>query len=103
MAGSERDAMPISVKTALTPEAARQRVIAERLLLTALREQDNARAALEKSSRDSFLAAASRELSMSLDQETTRSIVQHRSLPREGTWCIVDVLETNGTLQRLTV
>jgi signal transduction histidine kinase len=81
----------------------RQRTIAERLLLSALREQDAARAALEASQRATFLASASRDLAMSLDQEGTREMVRRRTLPREGTWCIVDIIDSTGSLHRLAV
>lgn len=79
----------------------RQRAIAERLLLGALREQDAARQAVEASRRASFLASASRDLAMSLDQDTTRDIVRRFSLPREGSWCIVDIVESGGSIRRL--
>jgi signal transduction histidine kinase len=82
---------------------ARQRAIAERLLLGALREQDTARHAVEASRSASFLASASRDLAMSLDEDQTREIVQRRTLPREGTWCIVDLIESNGGIHRLAV
>ena len=81
----------------------RQRTIAERLLLSALREQDTARDALNASRRASFLASASRDLALSLDQEGTREMVRRRTLPREGTWCIVDIIESTGSLHRLAV
>ena len=82
---------------------ARERAVAEKLLLAALREQDSARDALEAGERAAFLSSASRELSMSLDQDGTREIVRRRALPRTGTWCIVDVVESNGGLHRLAV
>lgn len=46
---------------------ARQRAIAERLLLTALHEREATREAVEASKRATFLASASRDLAMSLD------------------------------------
>lgn len=79
----------------------RQRAIAERLLLGALREQDSARHAIEASHRASFLASASRSLVTSLDEDTTRNVVRRFSLPREGSWCIVDVVESDGSIRRL--
>jgi signal transduction histidine kinase len=82
---------------------ARQRAIAQRLLISALREQDTAREAVDAGRRSEFLASASRDLAMSLDLDGTRDIVSRRSLPREGTWCIVDVIESNGGLHRLAV
>ena len=82
---------------------ARQRMIAERLLLAALREQDAARDALAASDRAKFLSRASHDLAMSLDQDATRDIVRRRTLPRDGVWCIVDVIESNGAMHRLAV
>jgi signal transduction histidine kinase len=81
----------------------RQREVAERLLLGALRDQDAARDAVGSSDRAEYLASASRALSMSLDEGTTRDTVRRLSLPRAGTWCIVDVLESNGAIHRLAV
>jgi len=81
----------------------RQRAIVERLLIGALREQDAAEHAVDVSKRAEYLAAASRELSLSLDETTTLDKVRHFSLPRPGTWCIVDVIESNGGLHRLAV
>jgi signal transduction histidine kinase len=82
---------------------ARQRAIAERLLLGALREQDLAREAQLNSDRAAFLAKASRDLAMSLDEGATRDTVRRLVLPRPGTWCIVDVVESNGAIHRLAV
>ena len=81
----------------------RQRAIAERLLLGALREQDVARDAVGASNRAQYLAKASRDLSMSLDEDATRDTVRRLALPRPGTWCIVDVVESNGAIHRLAV
>jgi len=81
----------------------RQRAIAERLLLGALRDQDAARDAVSASDRAQFLAKASRDLSMSLDEDATRDTVRRFTLPRPGTWCIVDVVESNGAIHRLAV
>jgi signal transduction histidine kinase len=82
---------------------ARQRAIAERLLLGALREQDVARDAVRASDRADYLARASRDLAMSLDENATRDTVRRLTLPRPGTWCIVDVVESNGSIHRLAV
>jgi signal transduction histidine kinase len=81
----------------------RQRAVAERLLLGALREQDVARSAVDASGRAQYLAKASRDLSMSLDESATRETVRRLTLPRPGTWCIVDVVESNGAIHRLAV
>ncbi len=81
----------------------RQRDIAQRLLLGALREQDIAREAMGASDRAQHLARAARDLSMSLDEDATRETVRRLTLPRPGTWCIVDVVESNGAVHRLAV
>jgi len=82
---------------------ARHRAIAERLLLAALREQDEARYALQASERANFVARASLELSLSLDENATRNTVRRLTLPRPESWCIVDVVEANGAVHRLSV
>jgi signal transduction histidine kinase len=82
---------------------ARQREVAERLLLGALREQDLARTAVDAGTRAQHLSHASRDLSMSLDETATRDAVRRLTLPRPGTWCVVDVLESNGAIHRLAV
>jgi signal transduction histidine kinase len=86
-----------------TTHRVRQRAITERLLLGALREQDLARGAVEASDRAAYLARASRELQTSLDEAETRDVVRKLSLPRPGTWSIVDVVEPTGEIHRLEV
>jgi signal transduction histidine kinase len=83
--------------------AALQRAVTERLLLGALHDQDVARDAIWASERAIFLARASRELALSLDEETTRNTVRQLSLPRPGTWCIVDTIGSDGAIHRLPV
>jgi signal transduction histidine kinase len=82
---------------------ARQRTIAERLLIAALREQDATRDAVAARDRATFLSRVSHDLAMSIDQNSTREIVRRRTLPRDGVWCIVDVIESNGAMHRLAV
>jgi signal transduction histidine kinase len=53
--------------------------------------------------RSTFLAEASRVLSSSLVYRTTLSNVARQVVPELATWCVVDVLEADGTLQRLEV
>jgi signal transduction histidine kinase len=81
----------------------RQRAVVEQLLLGAFREQDAAGDAAHASERSQYLAKASRDLSLSLDEPATRDTVRHLSLPRPGTWCMVDVIESNGAIHRLSV
>jgi signal transduction histidine kinase len=80
---------------------AEQRHITERLLLGALHDQDAAHDAEDVSRRALHLAEVSRALSLSLDEATTRDTIRRLTLPRRGTWCIVDVVEPNGTIHRL--
>jgi signal transduction histidine kinase len=82
---------------------ARQRAIAERLLLSALRDQDAALDAQKTGDRARYLSTMSRNLAMSLDENATRDTVRRLTLPRPGTWCIVDVVESNGAIYRLGV
>jgi signal transduction histidine kinase len=81
----------------------RQRAVVERLLLGALREQDAAAEASRANERSQYLATASRALSLSLDEPATRDTVRRLSLPRAGTWCMIDVIESNGAIHRLSV
>jgi PAS domain S-box-containing protein len=53
--------------------------------------------------RFAFLAESSRCLAASLDYETTLATVARLALPHFGTWCIVDVVEPDGTIRRLSV
>ena len=82
---------------------ARQRTIAERLLLAALREQDATQEAIAASDRATILSSVSHDLAMSIDQHATREIVSRGTLPRDGVWCIADVIESNGAMHRLAV
>lgn len=82
---------------------ARQRAVTERLLLTALHERDVTREAMEASHRANFLASASRDLAMSLDEPATREAVRRHALPRDGSWCIVDIVDLDGATRRLAV
>ena len=79
----------------------RQRTITERLLLGALHDQDVARDAEGVSRRAVHLSDFSHKLSLSLDEGETRDTIRHLTLPRPGTWCIVDVVESNGVVHRL--
>ena len=51
--------------------------------------------------RLSFLADVSRRLSASLDYETTLATVASMALPVRDSWCVVDVLEDDGSIRRL--
>lgn len=77
--------------------------LTERILLSALREQDAADAAESKRGDAQFLADAGFELSESLDPEVTYNAIANLMLPRRAAWCIVDVLETDGVIRRVAV
>lgn len=81
----------------------RQRAITERLLLAALHAHDVTAEALTVSRRATFLASASRELAMSLDDAGTLEAIRRRTLMRDGSWCIVDIVELDGAVRRLPV
>jgi signal transduction histidine kinase len=81
----------------------RQTEIAERLLLSALREQMLAEEAEMARKRAALLAAAAVRLGASLDRETTYASMAGLSLPRTGAWCVVDIVEADGALHRLAV
>ncbi|HWZ59255.1 MAG TPA: ATP-binding protein [Gemmatimonadaceae bacterium] len=82
---------------------AHQRAITERLLLTALREQERARRADQSSARAAFLAEASLRLGASFEQETAYATVAAVALPTAGAWSIVDVAQPSGSWRRLTI
>ena len=79
------------------------RLVAERVLLSALREQDAAAAAEASRERAAFLADAGLRLGASLDEELTYGAVAGLPLPGLDAWCVVDVVEVGGTLRRLAV
>lgn len=51
----------------------------------------------------SYLAEASRLLADSLDYEATLSTVAGLALPHLGAWCIVDIVEEDGSIRRLAI
>jgi signal transduction histidine kinase len=80
-----------------------QREVAERLLLSALREQDAADVAEVARRGASFLAAESRRLGESLDETETLEAIAGMSLPTLGAWCIVDTLDDGDKMHRLAI
>jgi len=80
-----------------------QRRVAERLLLSAMREQDAAVAAEASWRGAAFLAAEGRRLTESLDEAVTLSAMKRMSLPRLGAWCIVDTLDDDHEMHRLAI
>lgn len=53
--------------------------------------------------RFAFLAETSRLLASSLDLELTLSTAASVALPHFGAWCMVDTVETDGAIQRVSV
>jgi signal transduction histidine kinase len=80
-----------------------QREVAERLLLSALREQDAAEVAEVSRRGATFLAAESRRLAESLDERETLEAIAGMSLPSLGAWCIVDTLDDGDKMHRLAI
>jgi signal transduction histidine kinase len=78
-------------------------LVAERILLAALREQDAAAAALAARERAQFLADASLRFGASLDLELTYTAIAGATLPGLDGWCVVEVLEAGGGTRRLLV
>jgi signal transduction histidine kinase len=80
--------------------AALQREVAERLLISALREAEAADKAEAGHSRAVLLADAGRRLRGLGDEATTRASIAGSVPAILGTWCIVDVFEGDGTTAR---
>ncbi|MFI5257898.1 MAG: GAF domain-containing sensor histidine kinase, partial [Gemmatimonadales bacterium] len=80
-----------------------QREVAERMLLTSLRELDASDRAEKSSRRATILASEGRRLAESLDEQTTWDAVARLALPTLGDWCIVDVLGDKGGMRRLRI
>jgi len=76
-------------------EAERQRLL--------VREQAARVVAESAERRAAFLAEASRVLASSLNYEATLNSVAQLAIPTIADWCLVDVLNEDGTLQRLAV
>jgi signal transduction histidine kinase len=95
----------IELRRATQEELSRalQRAVAERLLISALREQDAADVAEESRRGAAFLAAESRRLAESLDEAATLVAMERMSLPYLGDWCIVDTLDDDDTMHRLAI
>ena len=80
-----------------------QREVAERMLLSALRERDAAGEAEKSSRRATFLATEGRRLAESLDETATRAAVARLALPSLGAWSIVDILDDDNNMRRLRI
>lgn len=58
---------------------------------------------LDSRTRFAFLAETSRCLGDSLDFQSTLETAAGLALPHFGTWCMVDVIEPNGSIRRVAV
>jgi signal transduction histidine kinase len=82
---------------------ARHREIAERMLLSALRERGDAESSESARRRFSFLADAGRRLSESLDETATLGAIAALALPTRDAWCIVDLARPDDTMSRVAI
>lgn len=57
----------------------------------------------EGRTRFAFLAETSRCLGDSLDFQSTLETAANLALPHFGTWCMVDVIETDGSIRRVAI
>jgi signal transduction histidine kinase len=80
------------------PEAALHRDVAEHLLLSALRE--NSAAAELARERAHFLGETGRPLARSIDEAAIHLSLAELYLPRVGSWCILDLIDVEGSLCR---
>ncbi len=83
--------------------------------ITAIKKAQQEREAILKSEQDaradaeaailrlSFLAEASQILSSSLDYETTLKSVARLAVPFLADWCVVDILEEDGSIHRVAI
>jgi signal transduction histidine kinase len=102
--GQQVDCLVVTLRTAYRGgRATRQRAITERLLLTALREQELAERADVARARAVWVADTSRRLGTSLELEMAYSAIATVALPEVGAWCIVDVGQPGGDWRRLAI
>lgn len=79
------------------------KALTERILLSALREQDAADAAEHQRADAQFLADVGLELNASIEQESTYTAIANLTLPRRAAWCVVDVIEADGVIKRVAI
>ncbi|HSJ06303.1 MAG TPA: GAF domain-containing sensor histidine kinase [Longimicrobiales bacterium] len=72
-------------------------------MVEAIGTRDGAQPHARELTGAAFLADASRLLADSLDYETTLATVAGMALPHLGAWCIVDVVDPDGSLRRLAI
>jgi signal transduction histidine kinase len=103
--GRPSDYLVVTLRPARRREVTRlrHRAITERLLLTALHEQDLARRADNARAQAVFLAETSRRLGASFELATAYAAVATVALPVTGAWSIVDVDQLDGAWRRLAI
>jgi len=79
------------------------RRVAERLLLSAMREEEAATVAHASQLAAQFLGAEGQRLAASLDEDETLEAMSRLSLPHFGEWCFVDVRNADQTTRRLPI
>lgn len=77
--------------------------ITELMVLSALREQDTTALADLARRRAEFLADASLRFGSSLDEDLTYHAIAGLKLPGLQAWCVVDIVEVGGGLQRIAI
>jgi signal transduction histidine kinase len=99
------EALGIEIRAASPTDTALdlQRQVAEQMLLGALRERGFADDAEAARRRATFLAEAGRLLAESVDQNSTLLALTRLALPTLGAWCIVDIVEEDGSIRRLGI
>ena len=103
--GSDSECLIIELRVATEADLtlALQRDVAERMLLSVLKERDVADVAEQSRHRAAFLAVESRRLTASLDETATLDAISRTALPYLGAWCIVDLREPDGSMRRLAI
>jgi signal transduction histidine kinase len=79
------------------------RRVAERLMLSALREHDAAAISGAARRGAEFLEGEGRRLAESLDESKTLDALRRMSLPPFGDWCFVDLAADDGSMRRLPI
>ena len=104
-ANGEETHLLVELRTATEVEEtlALQRLVSERMVLSALRARDAAESAEESRRGAAHLAETSRRFAESLDERATLHTIAGLSLPHLGNWCIVDVIDRSGNMRRLRV
>lgn len=99
------EALGIELREAEHAESALQlqRRLAEQMLVGALRERGIAEDAESARRRAVFLAEAGHVLAQSVDQASILVALTKLALPALGSWCIVDIIEDRGAINRLPI